>query len=240
MAGLDANRGAKRAREARAALGLDPAERLPCLLDVVEQRAGLPVVVAALPDGVAGACAPLGSGRLLWVNGTQARVRQRFTLAHELGHAWCRHEGDLAVDTAATLGGRTTSPLEVQANAFAAEFLIPRVALDGLLGRDPSLDEVIVVAAHFGTSPIVALLRFKQHDLISPAACAAIQRDLDDGRHAGALERLGLTPLPDRLGDLEQLPYLSPQIAATHLGAVLRGEAAAEPALARAVARLLA
>ena len=38
--GEDSNRGAKRAREARAALGLDPAAPLECLLSTVEQRAG--------------------------------------------------------------------------------------------------------------------------------------------------------------------------------------------------------
>ena len=239
MAGLDANRGAKRAREAREALGLDPAGRLGCLLDVVERRAGLPVVVARLPDGVAGACVPLGAGRVLWVNGTQARTRQRFTLAHEPGHAWCRHEGRLAVDTPATLVGRTTSPLEVQANAFAAEFLIPRAAIEGLLDRDPTFDEVVVVAAHFGTSPIMALYRFKQYDLVSRDACATIERDLQGGRHEGALDRLGLSPLADRLGTLEELPYLSPAIAGTRLAAVLRGDAAAGPELATAISRLL-
>jgi Zn-dependent peptidase ImmA (M78 family) len=239
VAGLDANRGAKRAREAREALGLHPTQRLTCLLDVVEERAQLPVVVAALPDALAGACVPVGAGRVLWVNGAHPPVRQRFTLAHELGHVWCKHDGALEVDTVATLSGRTTRPLEVQANAFAAEFLIPRTAVDGLFGRDPTFDEVVVVAAHFGTSPIMALYRFKQHALISPGACAAIERALDDRRHHGALERLGMEPLNDRLGGLRALPYLSPAIAGTRLGAVLRGEAEADPALASAVARLL-
>ncbi len=239
MAGLDANRGAKRAREAREALGLHPTDRLPCLLDVVEQRAGLPVVVAALPDGLAGACVPFGASRMLWVNGTQARVRQRFTLAHELGHAWCGHDGHLEIDTVATISGATTSALEIQANAFAAEFLLPRAAIQGLLDRDPTFDEIIVIAAHFGTSALMTLYRFTQHRLISAEHGASIERDLKDGRHEGALQRLGLSPLPDRLGALEHLPYLSPAIADTRLGAVLRGEAAAEPALATAISRLM-
>jgi Zn-dependent peptidase ImmA (M78 family) len=135
VAGEDANRGAKRAREARKDLGLDAAAPLACVLDVVEQRVGLPVVVAALPDGLAGACVPLGTSRLLWVNGSQAPVRQRFTLAHELGHAWCGHDGHLEVDTVATISGATTSALEIQANAFAAEFLLPRAAIQNLLDR---------------------------------------------------------------------------------------------------------
>src|SRR4051794_28357464 len=98
MAGIDANRGAKRAREARAHLGLARDEPLRCLLSSVEQRARLPVVVAALPSDVAGACFRSDSA-VLWVNGAQAAVRRRFTLAHELGHVWCEHDGALEVDT---------------------------------------------------------------------------------------------------------------------------------------------
>jgi hypothetical protein len=44
MSGLDRNRGAKRAREAREALGLRADAPLDCLLTAVEERAGLPVV----------------------------------------------------------------------------------------------------------------------------------------------------------------------------------------------------
>ena len=133
MAGVDSRRGAKRAREARVELGLDPASPLRCLLTVVEERAGLPVVVSAR-------AARRRRGRLLAARrrprscGSTARqppVRQRFTLAHELAHAWCRHDGALEVDTWATLSGVTTTPYEVQANAFAAELLVPRAGDGG-------------------------------------------------------------------------------------------------------------
>jgi hypothetical protein len=81
-----------------------------------------------------------------------------------------------------------------------------------------------VIAAHFGTSALMTLYRFTQHRLISAEHGASIEQDLKDGRHEGALQRLGLSPLADRLGALEHLPYLSPAIADTRLGAVLRGD----------------
>ena len=71
---------------------------------------------------------------MLWVNGTHVAARQRFTLAHEFGHDWCRHDGKLAVDTFETMSGKTRNPREIEANAFAAEFLLPRAAMDGWSG----------------------------------------------------------------------------------------------------------
>ncbi len=232
------NRGAKRAREARAELGLDPAAPLACLLDCVEERAGHRVVVTRMPDGVAGACT---AGPVLWVNAREAKVRQRFTLAHELGHAWCKHDGNVVVDSHATLSGKVTTPREIEANAFAAELLIPRVAVEELApaGRNPTLEEVVVVAAHYGTSAVMTLYRFQQLGLADDDCVAELAACIDALEHHATFERLGCTPLPDRLGTMEELPYLSEPLRDSRLGAVLRGDAAAEPALATAIARML-
>lgn len=238
MAGIDSNRGAKRAREAREALGLDPAAPLPCLLDVVEEAAELPVVIATLHVGLAGACVPLGDTRLLFVNGTEPRVRQRFTLAHELGHHWCGHDGGIVVDTIETVAGRTTTAYEIQANAFAAEFLIPKVALQARFrkGGDPSPEEVVALAAEYGTSGVMTLYRLQQCGLLSAAAKAAFLA-ADRGE---IWTRLGLTGYPDRIARIARLPYLSPRLEGTWLGSAVRGDAAADGPLAAAMAHLLA
>src|SRR5690349_17466947 len=131
MPGYDTNLGAKRAREARARLGLDAAAPVPCVVTLVEGRAGLPVVVAGLPDEVAGALWRDGGRAIIWVNGAQAVERQRFTVAHELGHVCCRHDAT-TVDTAATISAAARDPREVQANAFAAELLAPRAGVAAL------------------------------------------------------------------------------------------------------------
>ena len=231
------NRGAKRAREARQQLGLDPVAPLPCLLECVEARAGIPVVVASLAEGVAGA---FTGGRLLWVNGAQALVRQRFTLAHELGHAWCKHDGKLVVDTIATLSGTDTTPYEIAANAFAAELLIPRAALEAHApDGDPTLDVIVSIAARYGTSAIMTLFRFSQHGRASADCLAELRAAIEAGEHGAAYERLGCEPFTDRLAESGELPYLSAPLRGGRLAAVLRGEAEAEPGLATAIARLL-
>jgi hypothetical protein len=228
MAGLDTNRGAKRAREARVALGLDPAAPLEDVLDVVEAR--VPVIVAALPEGVAGACA----GGVLWVNGHQFAPRQRFTLAHEFGHAWIGHDGRLAVDSFDTLSGRTSNPLEVQANAFAAEFLVPKAGLDRF-EREPTLEDVVGLAGDYGVSAPAMVIRLEQCKLASPARIGRLRREVDDGLHG----YLRVAPLHDRLARIDGLPYLSPPLRGSLLEAALRGEAPVDRDVAEAIDRLM-
>ena len=227
MASLDFNRGAKRAREARAALGLDPAAPLADVLDVVERHS--PVIVARLPDGTAGACA----AGVLWVNGTEYAPRRRFTLAHEFGHAWIGHDGRLEVDSFETLSGRTTNPLEVQANAFAAEFLMPRAGLERF-EREPTLEDVVALAATYGVSAPAAVIRLEQLKLASRERIARLRREIEEGLHG----YLGVEPFGDRLEAIE-LPYLSPSLRGSLLEAALRGEAAADRRLAEAIDRIL-
>lgn len=159
MAGRDTNIGAGRARETREQLGLAAGEPLTCVLTVVEGPLALPVVIASLPTGVAGCCWRDGARVVLWVNGTHAAVRQRFTIAHELGHVRCRHDGAVPVETFATLGGKSTDSREVQANAFAAEFLAPADGVQTMVGGEPTLDHVVLISARFGISTIAALYR---------------------------------------------------------------------------------
>lgn len=56
----------------------------------------------------------------IWVRSTDATVRQRFTIAHELGHLLL-HPSGMAFRDDTFSGG----PLEVEANAFAAALLMP-------------------------------------------------------------------------------------------------------------------
>jgi hypothetical protein len=225
--GVDSNRGAKRAREARAALGLGE-DALPCLLSAIEE-AGSRVIVAELPDSVAGACF---RGEVLWVNGAQQVTRQRFTLAHELGHAWCRHDGTLEPDTVATLSGKTSNPYEIQANAFAAEFLIPRAGFH--IEPQPTLEDVVATAARYGVSAIVIVYRLRQLKLATEERIARLQQEVEAGLHV----YIDHAPLEDRLAELQALPYLSPALEGSLLAAALRGDAAVGEDVARAIERI--
>lgn len=222
---LDSNRGAKRAREARAEAGLDPHAPLTCVLTAVEEGFGIPVVAAALPNEVAGACTGSGTRRLIFVNGTHVKPRQRFTLAHELGHVRCGHDGSVRVDTLTTLDGRPTSSYEIQANAFASEFLVPKTAAGQWFDREPDLEEIVTFAAEYGISAIAALFRAQSARAISEARAERVRSKIEEQLHLEVYERLELRRLDDRLETIAELPYVSPALAGTALGAAISGSA---------------
>lgn len=223
MAGKDTNTGAKRARECREALGLAPDAPVDCVLSLVEERLGVPVVVARLPEGIAGVCWRDGDRTLLWVNGTHAHVRQRFTLAHELGHLRCGHDEAVPAETFETLGGKTTDSREVQANAFAAELLAPRAAVEAMAGDEPTLEDVVRIAARHGISTIAALFRLNSLGLTSRYEQLKAEVAQDDVVTA-AWERLGPDPFEDAVSTIrpDALPRLSPALEGTALAALVR------------------
>lgn len=224
VASKDTNTGAKRARETRALLGLDGAAPIGCVLTVVERHLGLPVVIATLPEGIAGCCWRGDADRVvLWVNGADAAVRQRFTLAHELGHVRCAHDAGIPVETFETLGGKSTDSREVQANAFAAELLAPAEAVRASVPLQPSLDDVVLLAARAGISTIAALYRLNSLGLTD--RYVALKKAIEQGEHAAVWERLAPTVLDDGIAAIDpaSLPRLSPALEGSALAAVAGG-----------------
>ena len=225
MPGRDTNIGAKRAREARAQLGLAAGAPVECILRAVEADLGLPVVVAELPEAIAGACWRGEHGEsVLWVNGTQAVVRRRFTLAHELGHVRCGHDHGLPVETFETLSGRSSDSREVQANAFAAQLLMPAAGVEEIVSKRATLEDVVNIAARFGVSAIAALYRLNTLGLLARTRYERLKRELGEGLADELLRRLGPPPFEDGLAAIDEggLPRLSPQLAPGGLGSLAR------------------
>ncbi len=70
------------------------------------------------------------------VNRGHPKTRQRFTAAHELGHALLHgstdvhHDADFQVNLRSDLSAQGTDPQEIEANHFAACLLMPRAFLE--------------------------------------------------------------------------------------------------------------
>ena len=121
--------GERAAREARRRLGLPPTGPVNDLLKVCEHDVDVPVLIESFnTEAVAGVLLrSRAHGDFIAINADLHAVRQRFTLAHELGHLHLGHEG--RIDLSKDLNGPTREPQEIEANYFSAEFLAPRNAL---------------------------------------------------------------------------------------------------------------
>lgn len=87
--------------------------------------------------GFAGAMLPIDPTFGILVNELDSRRRQRFTVAHELGHFCIQSHKNSAVLCIApeTSWSYTDKRIEREANAFAAELLMPSRLLDPALAR---------------------------------------------------------------------------------------------------------
>lgn len=109
-------------------------------------------------DRVSGAVMRTEQGPVILVNKKHKEVRRRFTIAHEVGHL-ALHNVEMHIDKARyrdEVAGQGVDPDEVEANAFAAELLMPAEALRGrLVGKEVMVvDEDLIdeLAAEFKVS----------------------------------------------------------------------------------------
>jgi transcriptional regulator with XRE-family HTH domain len=149
----------------------------PQLVDVVDQVFGVDVAQVGLPDGVDGVAWHTDAFRLVLLARTDRWTRQRFTLAHELGHV-------LARDAQQPLAERHLAPGhqknydEVRANVFAAGFLMPErevglaVEKAGYAAGAADLPEAAQAAlvVRFQVSPSALAARLHQLGVISGEA----------------------------------------------------------------------
>ncbi len=99
-------------------------------------------------------CKPDGGG-VIGVNSEHSKTRQRFTIAHELGHLILHADEEFHIDEKRPLARRdevsslAVDPREIEANQFAAELLMPeglvRGSVEALIKEDPevSVEEAI-------------------------------------------------------------------------------------------------
>lgn len=108
---------------------------------------------------------------LIGVNSGEAPVRQRFTIAHELGHFFLHPKKDAFVDYRDNASGIHRSPRERQANMFAAALLMPRHRLTKdckMLARDGVTEaEVAVLARRYSVSEDAMRFRLINLNILS-------------------------------------------------------------------------
>ncbi|BBH64808.1 hypothetical protein ACTI_14930 [Actinoplanes sp. OR16] len=134
--------------------------QLSDLSELLEKRLGLDVGFEPLPTGLDGLSLSSGGLGLALVSSGIAATRQRFTLAHELGHLAAGDSQRLTVDE--DVFGRR-SPDEIRANAFAAAFLMPEGAIREAVPHGVTEEIIVDLLSRFGVS--LDALAFRLHNV---------------------------------------------------------------------------
>jgi Zn-dependent peptidase ImmA (M78 family) len=145
-------------------LGVQP---LGDLVAIIEQATGIDVAVLDAGPDEHGLTMrdPRHHTVFIGVARTRNPMRQRSTLAHELGHVLF---GDWADNDAGAWSDR--SPEEIRADAFARHLLLPLDGLGEFLdGREPTQSALSVVVQRFLVSPAIAAIALEQTGYIDAA-----------------------------------------------------------------------
>ncbi|HHW50679.1 MAG TPA: ImmA/IrrE family metallo-endopeptidase [Pseudoclavibacter sp.] len=149
---------------------------LPINVEAIAHRLGISVRMQELEEHVSGVLVIKGASAVIGVNGAHHLHRQRFTIAHEIGHYQLhRTSAQLFVDAAPVFfrDGRSAEGVnaqEIEANAFAAELLMPEAMLRDLFQRQPVdvFDDAALrrLASQFGVSPQALAIRLTKLGLV--------------------------------------------------------------------------
>jgi Zn-dependent peptidase ImmA (M78 family) len=207
------------ARTVRRELGYDPLQ--PIDPSAVARRVGLLVVRRPLRSSALWGMHLYDSEldeHLVLVNSSQQAMRQRFTLAHEIGHA--RFDRETIVESPARAD---STPEEKRANAFASELIMPEAAVKRWIPNQSwgdDVDEVGRLAVHFGLSFEATLWRLFNAGLLKDIETLKARRNelAADIRARLREPGDGLTEYPERYTELVK--------AGVARGLVSRGRAA--------------
>lgn len=143
------------------------------LADVVEEHFGIDVAIIGLAQGCDGLAWHGPEAQLILAATSPTPTRQRFTLAHELGHLLAGDDQLLHVDTDVMDPDGRRQPSEMRANAFAAAFLMPeeplRKTFAEQVGQPEYLDDqnFAHLVMKFAVSPSALAYRMSKLDLIT-------------------------------------------------------------------------
>ncbi|MGW6506548.1 helix-turn-helix domain-containing protein [Streptomyces niveus] len=194
--------GSRLAEDAAAMIGLSPrGVTVRGLAEQWEDAFGLVAAATDLPDGLDGLSWDTGDFRLVLVARTDRWTRQRFTLAHELGHILA---GD-AIDRPLTehvAPSVDQNQAEIRANAFAAELLMPQTELTHSARSLGSLDQkaLLSLSWDYQVSPSAMATRLRTLGIISDeqrrswsasTTRTAAEHAGDPGRHMRYAQQAG-------------------------------------------------
>lgn len=140
------------------------------LAGLIEEAFGIDVVITPLGDGFDGLSATTDGVAVIFAAPTAIWARQRFTIAHELGHILADDRQDLHLDPVIDDAAIGADPTEARANAFAAAFLMPEAQLRARVRRGFGKVDFAALAIELGVSPRALGIRLEQFRMIDKMA----------------------------------------------------------------------
>jgi Zn-dependent peptidase ImmA (M78 family)/transcriptional regulator with XRE-family HTH domain len=124
-------------------------------------------------------------GACILLNSSNTLERQIFSLAHEYAHPLMHRTFYKSPEPMSTLEG--DHELELMADTFAANFLVPETGLREAFQRDVgskavTLEDIIFLKHHFRVSAEVMIRRLRELDLISKPEADSLQQEVDRRR----------------------------------------------------------
>lgn len=164
------NRAELKATELLSSLSIN---NIPVTLDKIYNHLGISISYD-LGDNVSGILvSKRGGSTVIGVNPNESNVRQRFTIAHEIGHYILhKNKSELFVDEDYIVLKRSgeKDPYELEANVFAAALLMPEHLLEYHLKTLPlgnnTEDKIKILAKKFEVSSIAMTYRLTNLRLI--------------------------------------------------------------------------
>jgi len=193
------------------------------LAEAISLAFDVDVIIEQLPRGLDGFAWQTDTTRFIGVGTTPVWARQRFTLAHELGHILLHHAQELIAEEVPT---KTDDKTEASANTFAANFLMPESLLRSeLAGVQLSKEVFGGLATKFRVSPAALSWRLLNLGIIDGLAqtsfggmTAAKAASLSQCSHFASEARADA-----------QKSHLPKRILDAHIDAFQKGLASARP-----------
>ncbi len=157
-------------------LGRFGVRRPPVAVDKIAKKLGLILCPLPADDDISGAIIRKDGRVVIAINPAHHINRQRFTIAHELGHYFF-HEGlEQHVDQNFRVAWRNADSSkainwsEIEANRFAAELLMPTHFLQADLESLEEIDKrtVALLAKKYVVSPEAMKIRLSQFGILGP------------------------------------------------------------------------
>lgn len=147
-------------------------KEVPTPLDELAEELGIKIVYQEFEDNISGFLYREDTNNIIGVNKKHSKTRQRFTIAHEIGH-FILHRGNLVhVNKGYRVNFRNDNSSkaidfeEIEANTFAAALLMPEKEVKKIIKRKlndgidlEDSDELKKIAEHFNVSLQAMIIR---------------------------------------------------------------------------------